>query len=67
MYLFRPPLLYLSIEPHIHLSRILMFQISMNAAAVLEKLEQRVLTLSTRTRVAVSPVTWERTASRVSV
>ena len=39
----------------------------MNAAAVIVKMERRALTLSTRTRVAVSPVTRERTARQVNV
>ena len=39
----------------------------MNAPAVIVKMERRALTLSTRTRVAVSPVTMERTARQVNV
>ena len=39
----------------------------MNAPAVLVEMEQDALTLSTRTPVAVSPVTREDTASLVSL
>ena len=46
---------------------IFVFQISTNAPAVLVEMDQRALTLSTRTLVSVSPVTRERTAREVSV
>ena len=67
MYSFRPPLLYLSLRPFVQLSRMLMFQISTNAPAVLVEMRQHALTLSTRTRVAVSLVSREHTANLVSV
>ena len=39
----------------------------MNAEAVLVNTMRRALTLSTRTRVTVSLVTWQRTARQVNV
>ena len=42
-----------------------MLQKSTDARTVLVEMEGLALTLSTRTRVAVSPVTWERNARQV--
>ena len=68
LYVFISSSISVSLTPSLcpTLSDFVMFKISTNAPAARVEMKERALTLSTRTRVAVSPVTREHTARQVS-